>query len=76
MSENRKPDFILLLRNQGKQKSNKVELFDADLWEYKRSCMQRGKKYRMRVNGKWHGEGVVFLSKWEIRDLIWRSIRI
>jgi len=77
MSEKRKPDFTFLLRNEGKQKSNKVELFDAELWGYKPSSRQRGKKYRLRVNGKWHGGKVMaYLSKWETRDLLWRSISI
>jgi len=77
MSEKRQPDFIFLLRNQGKAGSNKVELFDATLFGYKKSSRQRGKKYRLRVNGKWHGGiGMWFLSKWEVRDLMWRSINI
>ena len=73
MAEKRKPVFIFLLKKSGK-KSNKVEPF-------KQSDFQKGSfntdRYRLRVNGKWFSKPDIkywFLTKWEIRDILWRSI--
>lgn len=74
MAEKRKPEFIMLLKKQGKNKSNKVEFFNAKLWGYKKGRRERLDRYRLRVNGKWYGHKNTYLSKWEARDLIWRSI--
>ena len=72
MSEKRKAVYIMLLRYRGKKKSQKVELFDAKEW--KPYC---GKKYRMRVNGKWFDRpkmGMWFVTKSQFRDILFRSI--
>ncbi len=81
MSDIRKPYIIMLLRYSGKKKSNKIELFDAKLWD--EGCVVRGRsktpRYRLRVNGKWFNskEGaMVFYSKTNFRDLLMRSLKI
>lgn len=71
MAEKRKPHLVLLLRNQRNSKSIKVELFDAKLFGYKRSPRETKKRYRIRVNGKWFPGG--YVTKWEFRDLMFRS---
>lgn len=77
MSEIRKPYLTFLLRYDGKKKSTKLELFDAFLWN-KSFGVFRGKRYRMRVNGKWFQtpDGKKFFYKYEIRDIFWRSLKI
>jgi len=77
MSEKRKSDVVILLKKQGK--TNKVELFDMEKW---RMNFKHGKRYRIRVNGKWFPykdkkpyNGPVYYTKWEIRDLIWRAFK-
>ena len=80
MSELRKPDFVLLLKNLGNKKTSKVELFKRELFTNepmpKRHTMQ---KYRLRVNGKWHPRGLpkghkCYYASWEIKELFWRSV--
>lgn len=74
MSEIRKPDFAFLLKKQGK-KSLKVELFNSEQWGEKPNLRNKGKKYRLRVCGKWWShKGKKYWTKWEIRDIFWRSI--
>jgi hypothetical protein len=86
MAEKRKPCAVFLLRIEGivskdpkKMKAQKIELFDASLWG--KSNKPRGaRRFRMRVNGKWFNGGqrrdMLFLDKWQVRDLIWRSIHL
>lgn len=76
MAEKRKPEFVMLLKKEGKTKSNKIEFFNADLWGYQKRPRERLDRYRLRVNGKWYGKKgyKVFLSKWEARDILFRSI--
>lgn len=79
MAEKRKPDVIFLLRNQGK-KNQKVELFDANLFGMRNTGREQIKRYRIRINGKWFDkrkdyEGLTYFTKWEFRDLFWRSIK-
>lgn len=82
MSEKRKPHFVFLLRNQGK-KNLKVELFDSFLWRNKAKASNTHgelsrRRYRVRSNGKWFSYEdckYTFLTRYEIRDLIWRSSR-
>ena len=72
MSELRKPCFIFLLKNVGK-KTKKLELFESKLWDDKQLLRHKG--YRLRVNGKWFPKGEIrFFTKWEVRDLIFRSV--
>ena len=72
MSELRKPCFVFLLKNTGK-KTKKIELFDAQLWSETNQIKRD--TYRIRVTGKWFPKKEIrFFTKWEIRDLIWRSI--
>ncbi|MDD4970721.1 MAG: hypothetical protein PHT07_14940 [Paludibacter sp.] len=88
MSENRKPSIVFLIRFQGMklknvrqdelpQKSHKIELFDSTLW--KQGDFFSRKKFRLRINDKWYNgnndkDDILFLSKWEIRDILWKSI--
>lgn len=72
MSELRKPCFVFLLKNTGK-KAKKLELFESKLWDKQSWIKPNG--YRLRVNGKWFPKGEIkFFTKWEVRDLIFRSI--
>ena len=83
MSEKRKPYFVFLLKKEGKNKSTKIELFESELWNKSDGYQKGAKRYRLRVNGKWfkasygeHKAEQIYFTKWEIRDLIWRSIPI
>jgi len=70
MSEKRKPEFVLLLKKQGK--TNKVEAFNRTLWEPTNGM---GKKYRIRVNGKWWPKNEKkFINKTELKELFFRAI--
>jgi hypothetical protein len=74
MSEIRTPDFIFLLKKQGK-KVGKLELFDSEKWGVKYYSRNKAKKYRLRANGKWFPKGEIkYFSKWQVRDLLWKSI--
>jgi hypothetical protein len=68
----------MLLRKESNKKSHKIEFFNAELWGYKRGSREILPRYRLRVNGKWYKaqkfHHMSFLSKWEARDIIWRSI--
>jgi hypothetical protein len=87
MAEKRKPCATFLLRiegikskDTGKMKVQKIELFDSTLWG-KKLGNRGARKFRMRVNGKWfNGKGkrgdMLFLDKWQVRDLLWRSIHL
>lgn len=75
MGDTRKPIFTFLLKNPGK-KPNKVELFKAQFFK----CGSHlPKSFRLRVNGKWYSTDrelkYCFLNKWEIRDILWRSLK-
>lgn len=73
MADKRKPDYVFLLKNTRKRKTNKVELFSSRQWGV------WGSKLRVRVNGKWfdgkRGE-MTFYYKTEIRNMIFRSIKL
>jgi hypothetical protein len=70
MSENRKPEITILLRYSGKNKSSKLEIFNASQWG------GQDNQYRLRAKGKWYPEGqMVFYYKTQIRDMIHRSIK-
>jgi hypothetical protein len=86
MAEKRKPCAVFLLRIEGIKlkdpkkimKSQKIELFDSSLWG-KSNGIRGARKFRMRVNGKWFNgkrSDMLFLDKWNVRDLIWRSIHL
>jgi len=76
MGEKRKPTLTLLLRKEGKNKSSKIEIYPASLWNYKKYGRSGAERYRLRVNGKWlknnKGEKVYF-TKWEFRDMLFRA---
>jgi len=79
MAEKYKPDLTFLLRYQGKRESLKIELFKAGNWAGKigMSWSVKQRRYRLRVDGKWYrrpDEKYSFFTKWEFRDLLWRSI--
>jgi hypothetical protein len=73
MSEKRKPEVIILLKILGK--TYKTELFPKSL--FVNDDLFRGvKRYRNRANGKWFPKGKKqYFTKWEVIDLIWRSIK-
>lgn len=83
MGEKRKPCFEMLLKKDGKRMA-KLELFDSDLWkdggEKGWRWGTRAKRYRLRVNGKWNDKAnkknQKYFTKWQFRDLLWRSIKI
>lgn len=66
-----KPSIVILLRIQGSTKSNKVELYDAFYYGYIPKPKEKATRYRMKVNGKWFKHG--FVTKWEFRDMLFRS---
>ena len=69
MAEKRKPSFVFLLRIRS-NKSRKLEIFPADLWDESIT-----KKYRLRVNGKWVGGKIKkFFYKSQIREMLFRAI--
>ena len=76
MSEKRKPKITIMLIFEANEtkKRNKIELFEAGLWnEYEKWNYRT--KFRMRLNGKWWPEGEhKYFYKTEIRDILWRSI--
>ena len=80
MSEKRKPNLIILLRKPGKEKANKLESFDARLWDDSPRRWFRSKLYRLRVNGRWNDKikdgNLKYMTKWQFRDLLFRSIDI
>ena len=77
MGEKRKPELVLLLRKQGKEK-HKIEIYSAKLW----GNTDPNKKYRIRVDGKWlrrsfksgKKEKQSFFGKYQFRDILFRSI--
>jgi len=75
MAEKRTPALVLLLRTPGNPRKNKwfkVELFSCRDWGI------WGKQYRMRINGKWNDckEGnQKWFTKWQFRDILFRSIK-
>lgn len=78
VSEKRKPQIVMLLRKSGK-KNLKVELFNArDFRQDDPSASHKCGRYRIRVNGRWYKDGrstkYTFLTKWQFRDLLWRSL--
>lgn len=78
MSDKRKPDFIFLLRYKGKTKSMKLELFNANQFDDNARLMRGAKLYRIRSNGRWYkgANSKVYFTKWEVRDLLFKSIKI
>lgn len=73
MSEIRKPKYVLLLKNLGKKRTNKVELFPRELFTSKPLPYRcRMKQYRLRVNGKWFSKG--YYASWQIKELFWRGV--
>jgi hypothetical protein len=76
MAEKRKAIFTFLLKNHGKKKTNKIELFESALFKQK-DYWSRTKQYRIRVNGKWFPKGKAqFFYKTQIRNMIFRSLKI
>jgi len=75
MGEKRKPALTMLLKKQGK-KPNKVELFKASLFKDSPSQGYNCKgRYRLRLDGIWYPKGErVFMTIYEFRDLLWRSL--
>jgi hypothetical protein len=81
MSEKRKSYITMLLKKRGNITA-KIELFKAEDFNIKGRCLSHGpaQRYRIRCNGKWFPfkdakpyNGPVYYTKWEVRDLIWRS---
>lgn len=79
MAEKRKPVLTILLKNKGKTKSNKVELFHESQFsdDY---MLNRSRRWRLRVNGRWNDKqkkgNKKWFTKWEFRDLLFRSLDI
>ena len=73
MAEKRKPTKIILLKNSGNSKSNKIEIFDKNL--FTDTSRDRTKQYRIRTNGKWFPKGNEkrFFKKTELLELINRA---
>ena len=83
MAEKRKPDWVLKIKNiNSTSKCILIECFLASAFP---KGFGAGKRYRMRIHGKWwvgHPKAIgpvrinkmVFFTKWEIRDIIFKSI--
>ena len=79
MAEKRKPKYTLLLRKQGNEKTNKVELFPASLWKSGEAYSERDNlgrdRFRIRVNGKWWPtDKVLFVTKTKAKELFFKNI--
>jgi hypothetical protein len=77
MSELRKPTQIWLLRDQGKRKTKKIEIFNSRQWED--GGHSKSQKWRLRVNGKWFSNkktGQKYFGSTEFKDMFWRSIHL
>lgn len=71
MSEKRKPAWSLLIKRQGGKKTNKVELFDATLWND-----GPPDRYRLRVNGKWWPEHKrEYFTKTHVKELVFKAMK-
>jgi hypothetical protein len=76
MSEKRKPDITLLLKNEAK-KTYKIELFSAE--KFKINLIRNAKRYRLRINGKWFGKKGKGAYKdvytfYQIKNAVWDVI--
>lgn len=72
MGEKRVPEVIILLRIPGKsKKAFKLELYPAWAWN------RKGRRWRLRTNGKWYPKAheYRFFDFYEIRDLLWKSLK-
>lgn len=83
MGDKNKYHFKFLLSIQGK-KSIKVELFNSSLWNGKGNrtntyVIRTSSRYRVKVNGHWYrfteDKKYTFLTRYEVRDLIWKSYK-
>jgi hypothetical protein len=73
MGEKRKPTTTILLNIHGKK--SKIELFPKNLFE--EEDFSKAKRFRLRVNGKWFPKNKKeYYTKWEFRDIFFRSIRL
>lgn len=73
MGEKRKPILTMLLNIHGKR--SKVELFEKSLFE--EVSFSEAKRYRLRVDGKFFPKNKKqYFSKWEFRDILFRSIHL
>ncbi len=64
MSEKRKPSHKIVAQKDGKR--TWVELFPVSLWPGKFNCVQKdmGKRYRVRINGRWrHGDSTFTITE-------------
>ncbi len=78
MGEKRKSSFVFLLKKEGKN-IKKIEIFPkSKYWpdrEFSKGSAWSKDYYRIRLNGKWFGkEKYSFFNKYEIRDMLWRTI--
>jgi len=74
MAEKRKPTYTLLLKKEGNTKSNKLELFDSELFVKYRN---KNGVWRLRVNGKWfpaNRKEPVFYTGVEVRKMFFKQI--
>lgn len=77
MSDKREPEYVILLRKQGK-KNNKIEMFKASLWTdyYTKNNNCGIDRFRLRVNGKWWPKGEArFITKTQVKELVFKKIR-
>jgi hypothetical protein len=75
MGEKRKPTATLLLTIHGKR--SKIELFPKKLFETEVLPRESADRFRLRVDGKWFPKNKKeYYTKWEFRDLFFRSIRL
>lgn len=70
---------MFLLKKPGKG-SQKAEVFRANGWAAVAEAATEGlgARYRVRANGKWlcrKNERYSFFTSYEIRDMLWRSIK-
>ena len=72
MAEKRTADIVLLLKIQGKRRSNKLEMFNMKQWEPNNHM---GNKFRLRLNGKWFPKDKkIFFTKTEIKEMVFKDM--
>ena len=77
MSEKRKPEYTILLKNHGKKKTHKIELFASKHWQKGGSVGGwRGGRFRVRFNGKWFPDSeMIFYTKTQIKEMVFKGIK-
>lgn len=73
MSEKRKPEYVILLRNQGNKSTHKLEIFKAQIFDGR--TFNNKQKFRVRFNGKWFPKGKKdYFNLTQIKELTFKAV--